>query len=322
MADVKISGLPASTTPLAGTEVLPIVQGGATKQVSVDNLTTGKSVSATNFIPSGAAVPTNGMYLPAANTVGFATNSTEDMRLYASGGVSIGNTTDPGASVLSITTVGKVASLIVTDTDIFGANIRLTGNGATTPSKTIRASGGNFEVVNSGYGGVPLSLTDAGNLTVTGNFVVGTSGKGIDFSATAGTGTSELLADYEEGTWTPSVNIGGSSAGITYSTQAGKYTKIGRLVTVEAAIALTSKGVNTGTFVVAGMPFTSFGNAGGGSLGTITDITYSGVPMIRYFSGGTTFAFVSCTEAGATNSLTDANLANNSYMQFTLTYSV
>jgi hypothetical protein len=47
MADVKISGLPASTVPLAGTEVLPIVQGGVTKQVSVDNLTAGKSISAT-----------------------------------------------------------------------------------------------------------------------------------------------------------------------------------------------------------------------------------------------------------------------------------
>jgi hypothetical protein len=46
MADVKISGLPASTVPLAGTEVLPVVQGGVTKQVSVDNLTAGKAVSA------------------------------------------------------------------------------------------------------------------------------------------------------------------------------------------------------------------------------------------------------------------------------------
>lgn len=49
MADVKISGLPASTTPLAGTEVLPVVQGGVTKQVSVNNLTAGKTVSATQF---------------------------------------------------------------------------------------------------------------------------------------------------------------------------------------------------------------------------------------------------------------------------------
>jgi hypothetical protein len=46
MADLKISQLPAATVPLAGTEVLPIVQGGSTVQVSVNNLTTGKAVSA------------------------------------------------------------------------------------------------------------------------------------------------------------------------------------------------------------------------------------------------------------------------------------
>ena len=39
MADAKISALPASTVPLAGTEVLPIVQSSTTKQVTVDNLT-------------------------------------------------------------------------------------------------------------------------------------------------------------------------------------------------------------------------------------------------------------------------------------------
>jgi hypothetical protein len=41
MADLKISQLPAATTPLAGTEVLPIVQAGSTVQVSVNNLTAG-----------------------------------------------------------------------------------------------------------------------------------------------------------------------------------------------------------------------------------------------------------------------------------------
>jgi hypothetical protein len=45
MADTKISELPASTTPLAGTEVLPIVQGGANKQVSVANLTAGRAIA-------------------------------------------------------------------------------------------------------------------------------------------------------------------------------------------------------------------------------------------------------------------------------------
>jgi len=62
MADAKISALTGASTPLAGTEVLPIVQGGTTKQVSVANLTVGRAVSATaltmttgNLTPSTAA---------------------------------------------------------------------------------------------------------------------------------------------------------------------------------------------------------------------------------------------------------------------------
>jgi hypothetical protein len=49
MADSKISALPASTTPLAGTEVLPIVQSSTTKQVSIANLTAGRAISATSI---------------------------------------------------------------------------------------------------------------------------------------------------------------------------------------------------------------------------------------------------------------------------------
>lgn len=49
MADAKISALPAATTPVAGTEELPIVQSGTTKKVSIDNLTAGKPVSASTF---------------------------------------------------------------------------------------------------------------------------------------------------------------------------------------------------------------------------------------------------------------------------------
>jgi len=45
MADKKISALTASTTPLAGTEVLPIVQSGSTVKVAVSDLTAGRSVA-------------------------------------------------------------------------------------------------------------------------------------------------------------------------------------------------------------------------------------------------------------------------------------
>lgn len=56
MADVKISQLTSATTPLAGTEVLPIVQSGATKKVAVSDLTAGRDVAAANLTATGKAL--------------------------------------------------------------------------------------------------------------------------------------------------------------------------------------------------------------------------------------------------------------------------
>ena len=56
MADKKISALTASTTPLGGTEVLPIVQGGSTVKVSVANLTAGRDTSVKDLNASGNVV--------------------------------------------------------------------------------------------------------------------------------------------------------------------------------------------------------------------------------------------------------------------------
>lgn len=53
MADVKISALPAATTPLGGTEVLPIVQSGSTVKVSVADVTAGRAVSASSLTTTG-----------------------------------------------------------------------------------------------------------------------------------------------------------------------------------------------------------------------------------------------------------------------------
>jgi hypothetical protein len=55
MANAKISALPAAATPLAGTEVLPIVQSGVTDKVSVANLTLGRTVDTGNLIVTGTA---------------------------------------------------------------------------------------------------------------------------------------------------------------------------------------------------------------------------------------------------------------------------
>ena len=105
--------------------------------------------------------------------------------------------------------------------------ITLSGNGTSTFSNNITSTTGN------------LTLGD-GNLVVA-------AGHGIDFSASSNLPgmTSELLADYEEGTWTPGVGGTGAS-GQTYntSTTKGNYTKIGRTVIATFTIQLT----NAGTF--------------------------------------------------------------------------
>ena len=107
---------------------------------------------------------------------------------------------------------------------------------------------------------------NSGNTTLnTGNLVIGTSGRGIDFSATANAGntgsmTSELLDDYEEGSWTPSL---GNVGTISYSHQIGRYTKIGRLVHFVAYVRWDSRS-NNGSYNITytGLPFSS-GNFSG-----------------------------------------------------------
>jgi hypothetical protein len=104
---------------------------------------------------------------------------------------------------------------------------------------------------------IQTPITLPGDVTLsTGNLVIGTAGKGIDFSANPNPGgmTSELLNDYEEGTWTPT--IAGSWTNVGTPTLTGTYTKIGRQVTVVLKVApATSISATTAASTIAGVPF-------------------------------------------------------------------
>lgn len=106
---------------------------------------------------------------------------------------------------------------------------------------------------------VGFPSTRTGDQTiVAGNLVIGTSGKGIDFSANPNPAgmTSELLNDYEEGTWTPV--IARSGGGLTYTpsgSDVGYYTKVGRQVTVTCSFGGTWTG-GSGDYEITGLPFT------------------------------------------------------------------
>jgi len=206
MADKKISALPAATTPLAGTEVLPIVQGGTTDQVSVANLTAGRAVS------TGAL------------TV-VAADATLD-NAYSLKGKLVAGT---AVSMLRRNSSDEVAI----DEDGYGTKI--------------------------GFGG-RYNFAGGGDFTVgVGNLVVGTAGKGIDFSANAHAAgmTSELLNWYEEGTWTPVLSATTTAPSVTYANRTARYTRVGRLVTVHAWLNISSQSGGAGNVIISGLPFTA-----------------------------------------------------------------
>jgi hypothetical protein len=122
--------------------------------------------------------------------------------------------------------------------------------------------------------------TFTGNVTINSGNVVLSSGNGIDFSATAnssGTMTSELLSDYEEGTWSPVyVATTGSFATMTMDVVYAQYTKIGRQVTVTAWFRTDNVDATgaSGAVQIVGLPFTSNSTtASAGVIGRVEAFT-------------------------------------------------
>lgn len=125
MADLKISQLPAATTPLAGTEVLPIVQGGVTDKVSVADLTAGRAIAATSLTVGAGAVGTpsvtttgdlnTGVYFPAADTVALTAGGTQAVKAEATAVTAAVPVVLPAgtASAPALTTTGDLNTGVV-----------------------------------------------------------------------------------------------------------------------------------------------------------------------------------------------------------------
>ena len=104
-----------------------------------------------------------------------------------------------------------------------------------------------------------------GDVTLpSGNLVVA-NGKGIDFSATSGTGTSELFDDYEEGTWTVELTDASSGGNASPTTTTGYYTKIGRMVhaTFGPLNNIDTTGMTAGNAIRINLPFVAGQTAAG-----------------------------------------------------------
>jgi len=278
MSNTKISALTSATTPLAGTEVIPVVQSGATVKATVQNI-----LSATQ--PSGAA---NGV-----------------MRLNASKVTTTGTDITYDGTTFKLNSSAPVISLQGTNGTGYTCQIISSGSNSDTLQINAKAFYINSDTYNfrntatsTNYG----SINTSGDLSLNiGNFITSTSGKGVNFTAnTPAAGmTSQLLNWYEEGTWTPA---DASGAGLTFTSVTAKYTRIGRQVTATVVLTFPTT-ASTAQAQISGLPFaasnfgqfvlTNTGVVGGGS----GLVAASGTTIALYLQTGAIRTNAACSTA-------------------------
>lgn len=230
MADAKISALPASTVPLAGTEVLPIVQSSATKKVSVANLTDGRAVSM-----SSATIGPNPLALSGA-VVDVGNNRNSPTRF----GISNQNTGASATAGLDLEAAGG------------GWQIDVPADVVTFANPLIGKFGG----------------TEKFRFLATGSYKpVATAGVDYTANTPAAGMTSQLLNWYEEGTWTGTLG-GQTTDPTTPVTATGLYTRIGRQVTVQIYFVNVDTTGGSGNMEIRGLPFTPKGTTNDHYIGS------------------------------------------------------
>lgn len=256
MANTKISALTGASTPLAGTEVLPIVQSSATVKVAVSDLTAGRSVSMKDLTITGTGYVVT---ITAASTTRKAgsignTGGTVDWGVESSAGGSL--FTYAGAYTGNIGTSGA--------TDF---NICANGNVVAT-AKT----GGDFSLR-------------------AGNIIPATAAKGINFTANtpAAGKTSQLLNWYEEGTWTPT-DASGASLAFTNTSGNCYYTRNGNVVTCIFNVTYPAT-ADVNSARITGLPFTSKSTTNAVAGGQLAFTNYGTFVSMAVDTGGNSFYF-------------------------------
>ena len=172
-------------------------------------------------------------------------------------------------------------------------------------------------VWSDGAGGTRMTLNSTGNL-------VFPSAKGIDFSAvTGGTGTAtaNVLNDYEEGTWTGTLR-GAVDPTIAVTTTNGRYTKVGRVVTVQIAFEIVTTTGASGAISISGLPFAN--NAGVRAIGTggiFLGATFTGTMIAEITFSATSIAYYGINSNAAWSSA-DHNAGVGRYFWANVTYTV
>jgi len=246
---------------------------------------------------------------PAADTITADTAGDERVRITSTGNVGI-NENSP-ASKLTITqdpqgfvddSAQPQATFLIKH-GTTGSNRRWVGIGASLTGAWLQSSspgGSGLSApfwINKGGGDVTLgnnkfTVASGGNVSIIDGNLIVANGHGIDFSATGnGNGTmgNELLDDYEEGSWSPTI-YGGTTAG-SYSYEAartgGKYTKIGNMVYIEGVLRISAiNSAGAGDLYMGGLPYSTSGPMAS------SWVIGKGVQFLMYGTSGNTTASI------------------------------
>ncbi len=225
------------------------------------------TVNVTGGIQVGTGATING----STNTIIASTNGSERLRITSTGNVGIG--TDNPISELSVHNTADTSVRITCSGTGSGDHtllrMQIGGNTASnyiyfgdvddSNQGQIRYRHSDDNMLFNTLGAERLGIRSDGDISITDGNLVVASGHGISFAATddgSGTMSAELLDDYEEGTWTPSIKFGAGNTGMTFGYgPTGNYTKIGNTVRIRFGFRFSNKGSSTGGIVVSGLPF-------------------------------------------------------------------
>lgn len=266
----------------------------------------------------------------------FFSFDSNDNVVIQTGGAERFRVADAGTTISTTTD----ASLFINTSNANGSHIRLQTSG-TTKTFFGQASGisgtlggaddfgvmtaGKFSVGTNGSATKRFEIETGGDVKVsTGNLVIGTAGQGIDFSAQTATSqsgastVSEVLDHYEEGTFTPVIGASNGSSTSTYSTQNGRYTRIGNICAVEIQIVLASLSTSTHSHAhITGLPFSSSIRCASSSIvsGGLQGTGYQSFPIAgRTESGGTRIELFRGDDAGLADYSTSVIGGNGVFM--------